>query len=63
VLLFALALGVTRFLGFLLYGVSPLDPLTYASIAALFAAVALLAAWEPAQRALRVEPSVSLREE
>jgi len=59
----ALALGVTRFLSFLLYGTSPLDPLTFASISALLLSVALFAAWEPARRALRIHPAVSLREE
>ena len=59
----ALALGVTRFLSFLLYGTSPLDPLTFAAIPALLLAVALVAAWDPARRALRVDPAVCLREE
>jgi predicted permease len=59
----ALCLGVTRFLSFLLYGTSPLDPFTFASISALLLAVALLAAWEPARRALRIDPAACLREE
>jgi ABC-type antimicrobial peptide transport system permease subunit len=58
-----LALGVTRFLSFLLYGTSPLDPLTFAAIPALLLAVALLAAWEPARRALRIDAALCLREE
>jgi predicted permease len=37
----AMALGVTRFLSFLLYGISPLDPLTFASISALLVSVAV----------------------
>ena len=56
-------LGVTRFLSFLLYGTSPLDPLTFAAIPALLLSVALLAAWDPARRALRIEPAACLREE
>ena len=59
----AMSLGVTRFLSFLLYAVHPLDPLTFAAISALLGAVALVAAWEPARRALRVDPAVCLREE
>jgi predicted permease len=59
----SLALGVTRFLAFLLYGTSPLDAPTFAAIPALLLSVALLAAWDPARRALRVDPAVCLREE
>ena len=56
-------LGVTRFLSFLLYGTSPLDPLTFAAIPALLLSVAVLAAWDPARRALRIDPAACLREE
>jgi predicted permease len=59
----ALALGVTRLLSFLLYGISPLDPLTFATIPALLLSVALFAAWDPARRALRIDPATCLREE
>ena len=47
------ALGVTRFLGSLLYGVKPADPLTFAAVALFLAAVALLACYIPARRAMR----------
>ncbi|HEX9760149.1 MAG TPA: ABC transporter permease [Candidatus Acidoferrales bacterium] len=57
------ALGLTRFLGGLLYDVRPSDPLTYAAVAALLAAVALAACWIPARRATRVDPIVALRYE
>ncbi|MGH9793003.1 MAG: FtsX-like permease family protein, partial [Candidatus Acidiferrales bacterium] len=59
----AAAAGVTRFLTFLLYGISPLDPLTFIGIPALLAAVAMLACWIPARRASRVDPMVALRYE
>jgi putative ABC transport system permease protein len=45
----------------LLYGVSPLYPATFVTVAALIAAVALLATFVPARRALRVDPVVALQ--
>ncbi|HEV8577435.1 MAG TPA: ABC transporter permease [Thermoanaerobaculia bacterium] len=57
------ALGLTRVLASLLFGVSTRDPLTFASIAALLAAVALFATWLPARRASRVDPMVAIRNE
>ncbi len=59
----ALAFGLTRFLSFLLYGVSSLDPVTFVGVPALLLGVAAVAAWEPARRALRIDPAVSLRED
>lgn len=47
----------------LLVGVTPTDPLTFASIVVLFAAVAAAACWIPAARAARVDPLVALRQE
>jgi len=57
------ALGVTRFLKFLLYGISPVDPLTFVLIPSILLAVSLAAAALPARRASRVEPVIVLREE
>jgi putative ABC transport system permease protein len=59
----AAALGVTQFLGALLFGVHPADPLTFAAVAFLLAAVALLACYIPARRAMHVDPIVALRYE
>jgi predicted permease len=58
-----LAAGVGRVLRSILYGVSGADPLAFAGMAALLAAVALFASWLPARRASRVDPLTALRYE
>ena len=57
----ALAIGVTRFLTFLLYGISPSDPVTFVGIALVMAASAFLACYIPGRRATRLDPLSSLR--
>src|SRR6202521_4759352 len=59
----ALALGVTRLISTFLFGVKPTDPLTYAAVALGLAAIALLACYIPARRAIKVDPLVALRYE
>ena len=58
-----LALGVARLISSFLFGVKPTDPLTYAAVAVGLGAVALLACYIPARRAIKVDPIVALRYE
>ena len=55
------AVGVTRILSSQLYGVEATDPMTFAAVAALLTAVALVATYLPAVRASRTDPLVALR--
>ena len=57
------ALGLTRLMSSLLFGVSPTDPLTFAGVALLLVTVALLACYLPARRAMKVDLAASLRHE
>jgi ABC-type antimicrobial peptide transport system permease subunit len=58
-----LAVVLTRVMSTFLFGVGPLDPVTYASVSVLLAGLTLGATYLPAQRASRVDPVVALRAE
>jgi predicted permease len=57
------AAGVSRLLDFLLFGVEPIDPLTFVAAASVVAAITLLANWLPARRTTRMNPVSALRGE
>lgn len=57
------ALGLTRLLTSLLFGVTPHDPLTFIVVSLILTAVTAVASYAPARRAMRVDPMVALRYE
>jgi len=57
------AFALTRVLSSLLFGITPTDPVTFIAVPLLLAAVALLATYIPARRAVRVDPMIALRYE
>ena len=59
----AAAAGLTRLMSSLLFGVTALDPLTYAGVAAILIAAAALASYLPARRATAIDPLDALRAE
>jgi ABC-type antimicrobial peptide transport system permease subunit len=57
------AVGLTRLMASLLFGVDPVDPPTFGVVAVTVAAVAALASWLPAHRASTLDPATTLRQE
>jgi len=58
-----MALAAGKLLSVVLYGVSPHDPETLVAAFLIVGGVALLACWQPALRAIRIDPALTLREE
>jgi putative ABC transport system permease protein len=59
----ALALGMARLLSSSIFGISPYDPLTFATVTLVLLGVVLTASYLPARRAMKVDPMVALRYE
>jgi ABC-type antimicrobial peptide transport system permease subunit len=57
------AAGLTRLMSSLLFGVTALDPVTYAAVPALLIAAGVLASYLPARRAVTLDPVQALRAE
>jgi putative ABC transport system permease protein len=57
------AMGLSRLMSSLLYGISPLDPLTYAAVPVIVAAATVVASYLPARRAAVVDPVYALKAE
>jgi ABC-type antimicrobial peptide transport system permease subunit len=60
---FGIALPMSRLMRNVLYGVSPLDPIAYLSVASILAVAGIAASYAPARRASRVDPVGALRHE
>ena len=58
-----IALGTTHFVSSFLYGISPIDPTTFAAVSAILAAVALVASFIPARNAAQMNPMDAMRYE
>lgn len=55
------SLAASQFLGTLLYGVRPADPVTFAGMTLVIGAVTWISAYVPARRATKVDPAIVLR--
>ena len=58
-----LAVGDSYLLRGMLYGLNPVDGISFGGVSLLFLVIALLAACPPSRRALRIDPMVALRYE
>jgi len=56
------AFGLSRFIGAILFGIEPTDPITYVAVALLLFAAAVVSCYVPARRASRIDPVTALRE-
>jgi putative ABC transport system permease protein len=57
----AAAFALTRWMESLIFGVSPTDPVTFSAVSTLLVAIALVASYVPARRAVKLDPMRSLR--
>jgi ABC-type antimicrobial peptide transport system permease subunit len=57
------SIWVSRLAGSLMFGLDPQDPAAFAAVVVVLTIVAALAAWFPARRAARVDPTIALRHE
>ena len=55
------SIALSRYLQGVLFGITPVDPMTFAVVSAMFLVVAILATFIPARRIARVDPLVALR--
>jgi ABC-type antimicrobial peptide transport system permease subunit len=57
------AAGLTRLMASLLYGITPIDPVTYAAVALMLVIATIVASYLPARRAASVDPIEALKAE